>query len=64
MAPAVRSATALAQEAVSAGVVPAGYPKAYTTESAAGAVMNIILTVVAMACGVWKLGSRRAGMPG
>jgi hypothetical protein len=58
--PAVRSATALAQEATAGGQLPDGYSRANAVESAAGGV-NIALTLVAMVCGVWRFGSRPEG---
>jgi hypothetical protein len=60
--PAVRAATALAQEAVGTGRLSPAYSRAYAIESVAGTV-NIVLTLVAMACGVWKFGSTREDQP-
>jgi hypothetical protein len=58
VAPAVRSATALAEAAVVSGSLGPGYPQAYMTESVAGGI-NIVLTLVAMTAGVWRCGARQ-----
>lgn len=59
--PTVCSATVLAQEAVTVGQLPVGYTRACTIESAAGGV-NIVLTLVAAACGVWRFGTEVQSM--
>jgi len=55
--PAVRSASALIEEAQSLGTVTEAYTRAYVLESSAGSV-NVILGLVAMVAGV--VGARRA----
>jgi hypothetical protein len=59
--PAVRSATALAQQGVTLGGLAAGYSRAYGIESTAGGA-NVVLTLLAMACGVWRFGSSAEGV--
>jgi hypothetical protein len=56
--PAVRSASALIEEARSLGTVTEAYTRAYVRESSAGSV-NVLLGLVAMVAGV--VGTRRAG---
>jgi hypothetical protein len=55
--PAVRSASALAEEARALGTVTEAYTRAYVRESSAGSV-NVILGLVALIAGV--VGTRRA----
>jgi hypothetical protein len=55
--PAVRRATALAEESLALGTVSAAYTRAYVAESSAGSV-NVILGLAAMVAGV--VGARRA----
>jgi hypothetical protein len=58
--PAVRSASALIEEARSLGTVTEAYTRAYVRESNAGSV-NVILGLVAMVAGV--VGTRRPARP-
>lgn len=60
--PAVRSATALAQEGAAAGRLAPSYARAYAIESSAGAV-NVALTLVAMASGIWGSRVKKAEGP-
>ncbi len=54
--PAVRRATALAEESLALGTVSAAYTRAYVAESSAGGV-NVVLGLAAMVAGV--VGARR-----
>ncbi len=56
--PAGRTATALAQSAVSTGDLATGFGAAYMTESVAGGA-NIVLALIATAAGVWRMEARR-----
>ncbi len=58
--PAVRSATALAEESRARGALSPAYTRAYVLESSAGGV-NVLLGLVAMAAGV--VGVRRTLAP-
>ncbi len=55
--PAVRSATTIALQTVSAGRLPAGYARAYITESVAGGI-NIVPSLLAVASGMFRFGTK------
>jgi len=58
IAPAVASATELAERSLAQGQLLPAYQAAYMQESIFGAV-NVLLTLAAAAVGVWKVGARK-----
>jgi hypothetical protein len=56
--PAARTASQLAERALTDGVLSPAYARAYLTESIAGA-LNVLLALGAAAAGVWRFRRRR-----